>query len=216
MKKVMFSLPVAAGLLLAAALNLFAQDQAETPQYHPGDLWVFKVAEKDIAAESTSALDGDYAVIYSPEGKFIVRRPGGGMPQGRQEFGILFALLSNPADETQFLQFPLTVGKKWKVSYQLQVRGGSSPVIRTADNNVTGMEEITTQAGKFRAFKIERYDTGGGGGRGAPPPIFSLTYYYSPETKSVVKYHFELKTPTGMTAGTRDIELIKFGSKFPK
>ena len=214
MKRITFFLAVATAFL-SAPFHVFAQDQAPAPEYHPGDLWVFKVTEKEMQAQSTAALGGDYVVIYSPEGKFIVRRPGGGMLEGRQDVGILIGLLYNPADEMQFLQFPLVVGKKWKVNYQVQLRGSSNPTTRTADNNVTGVEEVATPAGKFRAFKIDRYDTGGGGSYGTAPPRFLLTYGYSPETRSVVKYHYEIQTPTGTSVGTRDIELIKFASKRP-
>jgi hypothetical protein len=46
---------------------------------------------------------------------------------------------------------------------------------------------------------------------------FVYTYYYSPETRSLVKYHSEaVSKGAGASAGKTDIELIKFGSKLPK
>src|SRR5437870_3365493 len=43
--------------------------------------------------------------------------------------------------ETQFLQFPLAVGKKWQVDYQFQTRGSTKQISRHAETTVTGMEE---------------------------------------------------------------------------
>ena len=198
-------------LFLLGPLNLSAQNEVPAPTFNNGDFWVFKVAEAEFQVQSTRALDGEFEVFYSG-GKFLVRRPGGGDVSGL-DVGEIRRMV-NPDDDRQYFQFPLVVGKKWSVSYEVQLRGNKIPIDRHADTNVTGLEEVATPAGKFRVFKIERYDTGGGGKNIGN---FIYTFYYSPETRSLVKYHSEaVSKGAGAGGGKRDIELIKFGSKLPK
>jgi hypothetical protein len=206
MKGKMFLL--AAAVFLLVAFDLFAQDQVEAPAYQDGDLWQFRVAESGLLVKSTEGIGGDYEIVYSG-GKFMVRRPGGVKLEGQQQIGIVLAMLYHE-QQFELLQFPLAVGKKWRAEYQQQLRGARLPVERYADSSVTGVEEITTPAGKFRAFKIERHDTGRGG-TGIAPPTFELTYFYSPETRAIVKQHWECHGTAGRGAcGEREIELIKF------
>ena len=80
-----------------------------------------------------------------------------------------------------------------------------------ATTNVTGMEEVTTPAGTFRTFMIERHERGirmggdAGRGEGRLAGRLLYTYSYSPSTQSIVKYSLL----TGQR-GTREIELISF------
>jgi hypothetical protein len=71
--------------------------------------------------------------------------------------------------------------------------------------NVTGLEEITTAAGKFRVFKLEKDD------RAGPRDFWVTTMFYSPETKSVVKSLYDATSGLGV-GGKREVELIKYGS----
>ena len=90
-------------------------------------------------------------------------------------------------------------GKKWDLDYTAVIAGRSTPIKSKAE--VTKLEDVTTPAGSFRAFKIERLDTGAGKLR------WDRVYYYSPQTGSIVKYH--LGTASGHE---HDIELVKFGA----
>ena len=211
MERRMFLLAVVVPFFLAA-VDLFAQDEAPAPTYQQGDFWLFRVNEKDMVPQSTAALSGVYDVMFV-EGQFRVGRPGREPFPGRQEIGELLAMLSNPSDAMQYLQFPLAVGKKWKANYQITFRGANRAMNRTGDNAVTGIETVATPAGRFRSFKIERQDTGGVGPPGMDPPRMASTYYYSPDARCVVKYHLEVLSQTGSNLGTRDIEVVKFGSK---
>ena len=57
---------------------------------------------------------------------------------------------------SQYLQFPLSVGKKWDLDYTAVIAGRSTPIKSKAE--VTKLEDVTTPAGSFRAFKIERLE----------------------------------------------------------
>jgi hypothetical protein len=107
--------------------------------------------------------------------------------------------LEDITSKYQYIQFPIFVGKKWSHRYQMTISG--VPYWVDSQTEVTGVEEVTTPAGTFRAFKIERT------ARGAKGVIDQRrVYFYSPQTGSLVKYHME----SGLGA-VSDIELIKFG-----
>jgi hypothetical protein len=189
---------VSACLIFAA--NLSAQDSSPAPVYKNGDVWVFKVEEKG-GNYSSRALDGDYEVTHKG-GKFIVRRPGGEKTETRQDVDSVRDMLYDPDDKNQYLQFPLSIGKKWNTDYEADTRQGNQNRRRSAETKVTVAEQITTPAGTFRTFKIERYET-------APTKRSTerstFTYYYSPEVGGIVKIAY------GREGGfTRTIELIKY------
>jgi hypothetical protein len=57
---------------------------------------------------------------------------------------------------------------------------------RSVEISVAGMEKVTTPAGAFDAYKLiknESWSTVKGAGRGGN----SVTYFFSPETRSIVK-----------------------------
>ena len=104
-------------------------------------------------------------------------------------------------DERQRLEFPLFVGKKWKNDYRII---GRFTFTVTVENSVVGVEDVTTPAGVFRAFEIERVDI-------ARTFRNKNTSLYSPQTRSMVKSSFE--SEGGLNPGAKtETELIKFGS----
>ena len=207
MRKIMILKMLFLIALLIVATNLLAQESVPAPLYKDGDVWVFRVVEADKLTQSTRALGGDYQVSYQ-KGKFVVRLEGGEKTETKQDLGQIRRMLVLPDDERHYLQFPLAVGKTWNTSYTADTRGASGDVNRSGETSVTGIEQLTTAAGTFRVFKIHRYDTGGGGRTSGKNPRqtkhWTFNYYYSPETRSIVKYSFEADE------GRTDIELIKY------
>jgi len=82
--------------------------------------------------------------------------------------------LYDPSSKHKWFEFPFQVGKKWKYRYRWRKRWLNPEV------KVVSVEKVTTPAGTFQAFKVERKERNR-----------SFIYWYSPQTKSVVKYHFE-------------------------
>jgi hypothetical protein len=193
MKKIVFCCAMMTTLFLIA-FSVVGQEQAETPTYKDGDSWQFKVVEKGMAVQTTAVLDRNYQVSFS--GGEVTVRPA------FRELGRMLGI----EEERRYLQFPLVVGKTWHTRYRLE-----GPDYMRSTTSVTGVEDVTTSAGTFRALKIDRYDTrfGGQGDRGRGESRVSgkwiYTYYYSPQTRSVVKYSLYIRG-----GGTREIELIKF------
>ena len=102
------------------------------------------------------------------------------------------------------LDFPLTPGKKWSYKYEWTSRSSGRTRSRDAQVTVIGpvSKPITTPAGQFKVIEIQRTETLGRAER-------KSTYFYSTESKSVVKM---TAVTTGSRRGTRyyELELIKY------
>jgi len=212
-------------LLLSTMFSLFAvcafsQERALAPAFKDGDFWQFKVTEHLATnVSSTKALDGVYELVYS-QGKvkgFLLA----GDHKGEVDLdpddhtGTLLVLLGlNP--KRPDLRFPLSVGQKWNYAYQFKTPGTRMVHPRNVDVSVAGIESVSIQAGTFRAFRILVETNWSSGGRG--PKVDSkvnrttTTYFYSAESKSIIKSgrNNSLKTSNETKSG---IELVKFGSE---
>jgi len=197
------------GLLLALLLcagAVSAQDQVTAPNYSEGDSWQFRVAEAGSTSTSTKALEGAYRVFIK-EGS--VRAVPAGPQDGRSRTGLTQVKRMLAFEEKEkTLQFPLLLNAKWTSDFEKESRSGVKQDVH-AEMSVTGFDEVATSAGKFKAFKIERYETFRSGGRGknssGKASHNEAVYFYSPETRSIVKYH-----ETEPDGGSHDIELLKF------
>jgi hypothetical protein len=200
-----FSLSLILGLSLVTSAA-FGQDQAAAPNYRDGDSWQFRVIEKGSTSSSTRALDGDYRLFFKGD-EIRIARVGQEKSQSKQNFGQLKRMLAI-ADDEKFLQFPMAVNSKWSAEFQNETDSGVTRAVN-ADMSVAGYEEVMTSAGQLKAFKIERYETYRSGGRGRNSAAnlrhSQYVYYYSPETRSIVKLHREESD-----GNTHDFELIKF------
>jgi hypothetical protein len=190
-------------IFLISALKVFGQEQASEPVFQEGDFWRFKATEREAFAKTSNPLDGIYECIYSKglHRMFQVTDDKRELLKPRPwPLLVLFGLYKTQED----LKFPLSVGQKWDYQYRIAERGARREFNRNVQISVTGIEQVTTPAGTFQAFKLEKED------RLGPRDFWLTTYYYSPETKSVIK-SFTDYSGAG-TAGKREIELIKFGS----
>jgi hypothetical protein len=202
-KTLVTSLTLASLLLISAA---FGQDQATAPTYRDGDSWQFTVTNTGSTSSSTRSLLGDYRLFFKGDEIRVAQ-----VPQEKSEFRQNFAALRRMlaiADNQKHLQFPLSVKSNWSAEYQSETNSGVDRTVH-ADMSVTGYAEVTTSAGKFLAYKIERYETFRSGGRGKNSSSNTRhsqqVYFYSPETRSIVKLHRE---ESG--GETHDFELTKF------
>jgi hypothetical protein len=186
-----------------------AMRDASQPHYNEGDFWIFRGSEREGITHTTVALHGEYKVLYST-GKLKVFRIEAGqeveIPDDvtTYDFRMIRRLIGQIQDDLQYLQFPLFVGKEWKNTFRDRIRGTSTTVWNRVQNRVAAIEEVNTPAGIFRAFKIER--------RHIWQRYFAfMTYYYSPQTKSIVKYSYH-EEDMGRVCCKREIELLNFGS----
>lgn len=204
MKRQTFSVAMVV-VFVMAAVNVFAQEQAPAPVFQDGDFWHFKSIERSHEGASRSdPVDGVYGLFYSQGNVRLFKLTDGKKEQvERTAIGILRALLGQ-SPVIKDLQFPLFVGEKWSYKYEHTAIGAKRPLDHNVEINVTGIEQVSTPAGNFRAFKLEKQDAAAHELR-----PWVTTYFYSPESKSVVKSFFDAR---GGSTLTIDIQLIKFGS----
>lgn len=196
---VLFGLVVVGALF--SDLQAFSQDEAAKPAYRNGESWLFTSKDSgNIGSDPSKMLNGTYELSIV-DGKFkIAAVTGSQKDELDPRPPTLICLLGYCPN----LNFPLTVGKQWGRDYKGSYIGSSRTMARKITHEVKGIEQITTPAGTFRAFKLESDD------RAGPRDFWVTNSWYSPETKSIVKYQFDA-TAGGLEAGLkRDIELIKF------
>jgi Domain of unknown function (DUF4384) len=189
---------------------------AQAPVYKDGWSWTYRAVEKYYDGTWTSnMLNGDFEITLQGGRPKIFWLEDGQKSQASNP-GALNHMLPPKGvvqDRPQYFQFPLKVGANWKDGF----KGGRW---LNAENSVVGIETVTTPAGTFSAFRIERHilytsvvtDLGN-----HQHMYVTEISFYSPQTRSVVKYHFQLERKLDLIGDlflvqTKDIELIKRGS----
>jgi hypothetical protein len=208
---------------LEAAENTASNlEQAEAPVYKSGGSWTYRVNNKLYSGSRSNLMeDGDYEITFQEDKRRIFQLESGQKVEASNPgtMPLMVPTKTTIEAEAQFFQFPLTVGKKWTAKYY------SKPARSwiTADNSVTAIETVTTPAGSFPAFKIERQVSIAVGRvyGGTTHAQWTYTYFYSPQTRSIVKYHYKNESAVGgggnlTPVRTTDIELIKFDATSPK
>lgn len=189
---------------VVTAFHVLGQERAERPVYQEGECWLFRSVSKNYQSYVSGVLalpvDGNHEICFL-EGKFFELE--GGAKSEISSASTWNSILYMA--ENRNLKFPLIIGQKWAEEYKTRVRGATRLERRACETRVLGVKYITTtSAGTYQTFKIERGNWG---------PRSQLLerwiYFYSPQTKSVVKHNYEALI--GSTA-TRELELIKFWS----
>jgi len=166
---------------------------------------VFRVKS---AATGISILipDGEYKVTYK-DGKFESDDPS--FLTRNLNLPYVSVDLNDP--QTKDFEFPLTPGKKWSFHYRGEGRVTLSRRWRFVDAEIVRRvpQPLETRAGKFKVIEIRRTDWGRRGAR------LDFTYFYSPETKSVIKLTADLISAQEETIGHFESELVKYGHKDP-
>jgi len=179
------------------------------PVYEDGDWWVFRVKVDDKPLE-------EYRITYK-DGEFQ-----GDDPLILTDNLPLASVYSNHPEIKNF-DFPLLPGKKWRFRYSRHEygyldgpSGGKPESWGTAEVEVIGplAEPVETPAGKFEIVEIRKI-TFAEVGWLADDPGIEIVYYYSPDTKSVVKLTAKIsKVVTDWTIPDHiEMELIKYGRK---
>ncbi len=177
----------------------FSQDEATKPSYKNGETWTYTVKEGGTIGSSSRALNGTYEVSIA-DGKMKVAALNGSEKENLEPRPApLIAMLTFGPN----LDFPLTVGKQWTRDYKGTYVGSSKQMSRKITYEVKGIEQVTTPAGTYRAFKLESDD------RAGQRDYFTTTYWYSPETRSIVKSKFDGSAGGQHTGLQREIELTK-------
>jgi hypothetical protein len=184
-----------------------ADNVVKAPVYRDGDWWVFRIKIIDANGATKTEV---HRVMFkkdkfeSDDPSFLTGGDSAGTP-----FFLPFAsvYLTDPA--RKWLDFPMIPGKRWSFRYNQRsghhwVQGGvASMGMVHANAEVVGKPShlIETPAGKFEAIEIWRTEYVG--------DHAELTYFYSFQSKSVVKLRAEI---FGNYAQKFELELIACGS----
>lgn len=205
-KRVSFSI-FAVALSWTTAV-VFAQEQAPAPSFKEGDTWQFNIIPKGMLGKSTEQNEGIYELTVT-QGVVKLYDVNGGQkneipiqPDGPTQ--VLLTLVGK-SDQRQDLKFPLSVGQKWTYKYETRLPNTKFNTHRSAEVDVVGMEQVTTPAGSCKAYKLIKNESASTGRFGGTSNI-TTTYFYSPETRSIVKS----SRVVDKNLSTVDIELIKF------
>jgi hypothetical protein len=163
---------------------------ASAPVYRSGDQWTYRVVRQTGKNEQV--------VISYRNGKFESDNP--------EVFdGTIWANVYRVDSELKPLNFPLTPGKSWNYRYQAtDARGRRS--WRDAEVKVIGptAKPIETAAGRFKTIEIQRFETWGRAER-------KITYFYSEDTRSVVKLTGNISSPA-VGSQQYEMELLKYSA----
>ena len=188
-----------AGVLLMPTFKVFGQE-AQAPVYKDGECWVFRSVSKNFQGYVSGVLampvNGDHKICFM-EGKFV---EVDGATKSQISIGSLWNNILYMR-ENLHLKFPLIVGQKRSEHFETRIRGTNRRQRGTAESSILGIEPISSSAGAYQTFKIETNHWCGGKACGR------YIYFYSPQTKSVIKYNYE--ATLGSTA-TWQVDLIQF------
>jgi hypothetical protein len=211
-KRILFS--VFAAVIFWSNAVVFAQEQAAAPVHKEGDTWQFNFSRNGQVASSTEQNDGMYELSIT-QGVVKIYEVNGNQkneiaiqPDGSTQ-GLLRLIGKIDQQERPNVKFPLSAGQKWTYQYETRPAGLPRDQRRSVEVNVAGMEQVTTPAGSFKAYKLirsESWSSTGRGGGGGRANTATTTYFYSPETRSIVKS----SSVNENNPGTVEIELIKF------
>lgn len=177
------------------------------PVWKVGDQWTYKPARGGHGIREIVEVREDLFIMKTSESenlraydkttmnlKFLVDK------SGKQ------VLVSHPF--RRVLDFPMFVGKKWKDTVTART-ATKREVTFENEFQIEGVEEVTTPAGVFKAFKIYQKQT-----NTVPPGRNGWArYWYSPMVKNTVKIEVEKSSYWAGVSWPQDSELISYELK---
>lgn len=196
-------LPFLPAVLLITQANVFAQERSDAPLFASGDFWRYRVVEHGDYMKTKTELNGIFELVYKDGRLETYKLETNQKKELNFEAGVLLGLVSQT--DLQQLQFPLYQGRSWKTDYSFRPRRRDVDRTVKAFTKVTDFAEVNTGVGAFKAYKLERQAWF------KSIDHWVYVYYWSPQTKSVVKYRMDVLKGAA-TGSKREIEVIKFGS----
>ena len=177
-----FTLSFVIFILFLAHIDGFGQERSEAPTFIDGDFWQYRVVEHGEYMKTERELNGIYEIAYA-NGQFkAFKLETNQKTELRSGAGILIGLVGQSA--LQHLLFPLFKDKSWTTDYMFGPRRREVDRNVRAMTKVTDFGEVTISLGTFKAFKLERE------ARFKNVDHWIFVYYWSPQTKSIIKYQW--------------------------
>jgi hypothetical protein len=182
------------------------QGPIPTPQYAVGDEWEFLTITSnpiDPVAEPASVIERVTAINFVQGGQLglfreRIDKPGGTSMGSWRTYFVSAQLESAFYPRTaiigqqKILIFPFNPPEKWSYSFEYPMNRGAGKGRDDFDSKVVGWERVTVPAGTFWAVKVEQK----GWRNNLSPDVpgwarqaarLEFTFWYSPETKSIVQ-----------------------------
>jgi len=173
---------LAAFAILAASAHA---QVAERPEVRVGDRWQY--------------VEYDTAPSREPNRERVIRSVGADVITGTEngedlrltpELNVIESWRERSANP-RLLQFPLAVGKRWGYSNDWHQKLTGSKGGSDVQVEVLAFEPVEVPAGRFDAFKLRAQSTLRGTsakGNRMDGVVTTLTYWYSPAARSIVKH----------------------------
>ncbi len=168
-------------LILLITGVVYGQDKVGVPIWNTGDKW--KLTE-DVTITVEKADESTYTVNYlTAAGESI-------LIFDKSSLNRLYVMdrdkrIPYEGRNKRLFNFPLEIGKSWKDKFI--TKGAIKEYTYLETFTALGWEEITVQAGKFKAVKIEYKQSNAD----EPAKEGKLWYWYSPDAKYMIKRQHE-------------------------
>jgi hypothetical protein len=193
-------------VLLFVSLS-WAQEKCEAPVWNKGDQWTFKRADGSTFTNKVVEVKTDLFVVKAGQDPDLYAYDRATMnvslmikADGRQ--------MKATDDLRKLFNFPIFVGKKWTDTNSRQAGGVQQQRETTflIDFNVEGIEDLATDAGTFKTYRIRHKLTM----MRANNPSGWLLFWYSPDAKWWVKREVE---KSNFWKNFQNIELVSYELK---
>jgi len=208
-----------AGMLLAAAMAVSSPSMGqavEAPKLASGDTWRYRTTDqwsgraKSESMFTVVGVMGEYVRMEVETRTFATNgQPTLNAPfemTSRTNLDTVHMANGKPSTRINFA-WPLFPGKRWNYEYAVSVPGSTLVTTFRMAAEVTGWEDVSTSAGKFKSLKVVHTGTAdAGAGMGASKT--SWTSWYAPEVKNYVRYQMEVTGPDGAPGLRESSELM--------
>lgn len=180
----------------------------EAPVWNIGDKWIYRTAKGDLSTREVLDVKKDLFILKTGEAqdlraydkksmniKFLIEKSGKQIP--------------STGSFKKVLDFPMFVGKRWKDTVAGTASISKREVTFDNDFEIQGIEEVTTAAGTFKAFKIYHKQTF------ATTTVNSgwIRYWYAPPIKNIIKIETDKSSYWRGVIWLQDIELTSYELK---
>ncbi len=189
--------------IFASLRTVFPEKTCPAPIWNVGDRWTFKQALGPFSLEVVESEKDVFLIKVLPDQSLRA--------YDRNTINYLYTIGKDGRktgnEETalrKLFNFPIFVGKEWTDKIVVSKTG----ITYTMNSKVEGIEDIVTEAGKFRTYKIFFKETSMASSNSG-----WTRYWYSPEAKIWVKREVEKTEFWASQPWFRDIELVSYKLK---
>ncbi len=193
--------------ILFTVPTVWAQEKVEAPVWNVGDKWTYKDATGGIWTNEVVEVKEDLFIGKRGEFQDLVA-------YDRKTMNMKYMIdtsgrrIKSTSVLRKLWDFPIIIGKKWTDRTTSPPLGGTGDVNFLHEFKVEGIEEVTTPAGTFKAYRIHYKQKNLSSGRDG-----WIRFWYSPEAKAWVKRVSEESGFWARFITARNAELISYELK---